>query len=180
MMTAVRDRIVTRIEFDTNGGCWLWSGAVDEFGYGRINIRGRNTKAHRAAFLEFTGAIPEGREVLHTCDTPCCVNPAHLIPGTHAYHQQLHARLAASDDWPEFPPRKSMRPRCEVCRKPVQYDSVTRLCSEHYFGRLRASPGLCRVSECGARAGTRSGLCLAHVRERANKRRYQQGWDFNG
>lgn len=83
-MTPVRDRIVARIEFDTNGGCWLWSGAVDEFGYGRINIDGRNTKAHRTSYREFLGQIPPGLELLHKCDTPCCVNPGHLIPGSHA------------------------------------------------------------------------------------------------
>lgn len=30
------------------------------------------------------------------------------------------------------------------------------------------------------RLGWRSGLCLAHLKHRSNKRRYSKGWDFHG
>lgn len=105
---------------------------------------------------------------------------ARLLVCTHAYHQQLHARLAASPVWPEFPPRATRRPKCGMCGRAIQYDSVTGLCGEHYFARMRASPAMCRVLDCEGRAGTRSGLCLAHVRQRSNRRRYQEGWDYHG
>ncbi len=74
----------SRIEYEPNTGCWLWSGAVDACGYGRINVAGHTRRAHRIAYIEARGAIPPGLEVLHRCDTPCCVNPEHLTTGTHA------------------------------------------------------------------------------------------------
>jgi hypothetical protein len=60
-------------------GCWLWTGTWDENGYGKM-IGGR---AHRISYAMHVGPIPAGLCVLHRCDTPACVNPAHLWLGTH-------------------------------------------------------------------------------------------------
>ena len=69
---------------EPNSGCLLWLGATNGDGYGNIQLNGRVHKAHRVAFAEKVGPIPPGVHVLHRCDVPSCVNPAHLFLGTHA------------------------------------------------------------------------------------------------
>jgi hypothetical protein len=63
--------------------CWLWNGAVSKNGYGSFGLEGRATSAHRVAYRLGNGVLPDGLMVRHKCDTPICVNPDHLEPGTH-------------------------------------------------------------------------------------------------
>ncbi len=45
---------------------------------------GRNHRANRWSYEQHKGAIPPDEVVRHTCDEPSCVNPDHLLIGTHA------------------------------------------------------------------------------------------------
>lgn len=87
MSAPLAERIMARVEPDTNGGCWLWTGYTGlrrgVSGYGSINHDGRQYSAHRASYLTFVGPIPDGMIICHRCDVPACVNPAHLFVGTY-------------------------------------------------------------------------------------------------
>ena len=80
-------------------GCWLWAGGTLKSGYGAISAGGRcsrSLRAHRVSYELFFGPIPEGLEVMHTCDTPLCVKPTHLFTGTHADNMADMARKKRS------------------------------------------------------------------------------------
>lgn len=81
----LEDRFNDKFVVHPETGCWLWHGGTTGLGYGVIGLGHRHEgtdKAHRVSYRLHKGEIPDGMAVMHACDTPACVNPAHLSLGS--------------------------------------------------------------------------------------------------
>jgi hypothetical protein len=76
------EKILSQIEKNETG-CWLWTGRVNNNGYGVISISSKENYTHRVSYTELKGPIPIGLFLDHLCRTPRCCNPDHLEPVTH-------------------------------------------------------------------------------------------------
>ena len=91
-----------RVDKDNSkSGCWIWTGALDSYGYGRVmrvQFSKKPIKAHRYAFYLHYGRWPEG-----ACTTACghkaCIRPAHLYDAIRRADRSLPAMHGYLEDW---------------------------------------------------------------------------------
>src|SRR5215831_6983749 len=85
--------------------CWLWTGPKRGNGYGGFYVSNAAFYAHRWSYQYHYGCDPGAMSVLHHCDTPLCVNPAHLFLGNHSINAQDMERKGRGGDRRNFGPR---------------------------------------------------------------------------
>jgi len=82
-MKTLEERFWEKVSGYDDNGCRLWLGAGKVNGYGIIKIDGKSEMVHRVSWKLSSGLdIPEGMNVLHTCDIKRCVEFSHLWIGT--------------------------------------------------------------------------------------------------
>jgi hypothetical protein len=73
---------------DKSGDCWLWVGARDGRGYGKLQVgtmaKPKLANAARLSYEIAYGPIPDKAYVLHRCDVRSCIKPEHLFLGDAA------------------------------------------------------------------------------------------------
>jgi len=85
-------RLDSYVEYIPFSGCHVWTGCVDDKGYGMMMVNKKGQKAHRVAWELYRSKIPKGKHVLHKCHTRPCVNPDHLHLGTHQENMEEMVR----------------------------------------------------------------------------------------
>jgi hypothetical protein len=100
------DRFMRYFGEPNSNGCREWTGGLTTSGYGKFSVKHRDVLAHRFAYEHMVGPIPEGRDLLHSCDNPPCCEPTHLRPGGPAENAaDMVSRGRAN------PPRGTRNPR---------------------------------------------------------------------
>lgn len=82
-----------RTVLDSNG-CWIWTGAKSDRGYGQLGVAGKVVYVHRWSYERFKGPIPAKLVIDHTCEVPLWANPEHLEAVTNSENLRRRVRRA--------------------------------------------------------------------------------------
>jgi len=67
---------------DYQNECWIYTAGKDQDGYGIFAIEyDWPIRAHKFAYQYYCGPV-KSECLMHECDTPECMSPYHIIPGT--------------------------------------------------------------------------------------------------
>jgi hypothetical protein len=139
--TKLASHLLSRVAAGRNA-CLIWTGNIDEDGYGRGKREGKTGYAHRLSYAEFVGPIPDKMQIDHVChstDAACaggsscihrrCINPAHLEAVTPRENSlrannsfvSINARKTRCNSGHEFTPentyvRTNGSRRCVACQ----------------------------------------------------------------
>lgn len=58
--------------------CWLWTGSINNTGYGTFRVEGKNWMVHRYSYFLEHRSIDPKLVIDHICGTRLCVKPNHL------------------------------------------------------------------------------------------------------
>ncbi|MFF9262020.1 MULTISPECIES: HNH endonuclease signature motif containing protein [Streptomyces] len=75
--------------------CHVWTGSLDQDGYARFWLNGRNRRAYHVAYEQAHGPIPAGHDVDHHCRNRACVRGSHLRALTHRDNVLASGNVAA-------------------------------------------------------------------------------------
>lgn len=76
---SIRQRLMQGVRYD--GHCWIVTSQPSQK-YPSLSIMSRKLSRHRVSFYLAHGYWPTVAR--HTCDRSWCINPDHIIDGTHA------------------------------------------------------------------------------------------------
>lgn len=79
---------LTRLADINLEGCLIWAASTNHSGYGQLHIDGQYWPAHKVSYILHNGALEDGLVVRHTCHNKRCINPEHLVSGTHKENAQ--------------------------------------------------------------------------------------------
>jgi hypothetical protein len=84
---------------DKSGECWLWTGADNGVGYGKVRrpaLSDQSIYTHYYAWFLTHGRWPE--YICHRCDNRACCRPSHLYEGTPKTNQQDRIRAGNGNE----------------------------------------------------------------------------------
>lgn len=103
--------------------CWIWAGQIHKpTGYGLFWNGKKTVRAHRYRFITDNGYEPE--VVMHTCDNPSCVNPAHLTGGSQL--DNIRDRDAKRRHWAQT--RTHCKRGHEITNENIYYHNGRKTC----------------------------------------------------
>jgi hypothetical protein len=72
------ERLMLKIDTQGPNGCWIWKGAVNNKGYGRLRVGKRVIYSHRLIYSLLVEPFDDGLVINHVCKNRLCQNVAHM------------------------------------------------------------------------------------------------------